>query len=197
MSVSQRRGCTRYLRTVFVRPPRNIGHPNRLYSSTAWRVCSLTSNLTGRAVFLLPHRRARCVSACGDILDPHGDDITAAKHDCCVSGSELLISADQLRDLKNAASRLGWQICIFQASTEREIDDAFADMAQQPPDALTVSVSRSSAQLNQIVGLVARYSVPTMYPIRQFPAAGGFMSDGDIKRCVSSSRRLHQPYPEG
>jgi putative ABC transport system substrate-binding protein len=92
----------------------------------------------------------------------------------------FLTSADQLRDLQNAASGLGWQIRIFQASTERELDDAFAHMAQQPPDALTVSaVPFFAARLNQIVGLAARYSVPTMYPIRQFPAAGGLMSYGD------------------
>jgi hypothetical protein len=47
------------------------------------------------------------------------------------------------------AGRL-WQIPIFQASTEREIDDAFAHMAQQPPDALTVSAAPYfAAQLNQ------------------------------------------------
>jgi len=92
----------------------------------------------------------------------------------------FVTSADQLKDLQNAASGLGWPIRIFQASTERELDDAFAHMAQLPPDALTVSaVPFFAARLDQIVGLAARYSVPTMYPIRQFPAAGGLMSYGD------------------
>jgi putative ABC transport system substrate-binding protein len=92
----------------------------------------------------------------------------------------FLTSADQLRDLQSAANELGWQIRIFQASSERELDDAFARMAQQRPDALTVSaVPFFAAQLNRIVGLAARYSVPAMYPIRQFPAAGGLMSYGD------------------
>jgi putative tryptophan/tyrosine transport system substrate-binding protein len=92
----------------------------------------------------------------------------------------FLTSADQLRDLQNAARELGWQIRVFQASTERELDDAFALLAQQPPDALTVSaVPFFAAQLNQIIGLAARYSLPTMYPIRQFPAAGGLISYGD------------------
>jgi putative ABC transport system substrate-binding protein len=92
----------------------------------------------------------------------------------------FLTSVDQLRDLQSAASELGWQIRVFPASTEREIDDAFALLAQQRPDALTVSaVPFFAAQLKQIVGLAARYSLPVMYPIRQFPAAGGLMSYGD------------------
>jgi putative tryptophan/tyrosine transport system substrate-binding protein len=92
----------------------------------------------------------------------------------------FLTSADQLRDLQNAARELGWQIRVFQASTERELDDAFSLLAQQPPDALTVSaVPFFAAQLNQIIGLAARYSLPTMYPIRQFPEAGGLISYGD------------------
>jgi putative ABC transport system substrate-binding protein len=101
-------------------------------------------------------------------------------------------SADQLSDLQNAASGLGWQIRIFRATTERELDDAFAYMAQQPPDALTVSaVPFFAAQLNQIVGLAARYSVPTMYPIRQFPAAGGLVSYGD---SISDAFRIAGVY---
>jgi putative ABC transport system substrate-binding protein len=104
----------------------------------------------------------------------------------------FLTSPDQLKDLQNAASELGWQIHVFQASTERELDDAFALLTQQSPDALTVSaVPFFAARLNQIIGLAARYSVPAMYPIRQFPAAGGLMSYGD---SISDAFRIAGVY---
>jgi putative tryptophan/tyrosine transport system substrate-binding protein len=111
----------------------------------------------------------------------------------------FLTSADQLRDLQNAARELGWQIRVFQASTERELDDAFALLAQQPPDALTVSaVPFFAAQLNQIIGLAARYSLPTMYPISPVSRSRRpHQLRRQHKRCVSSSWRLYQPYPQG
>jgi putative tryptophan/tyrosine transport system substrate-binding protein len=104
----------------------------------------------------------------------------------------FLTSADQLRDLQNAARALDWQIHVFQASTERELDDGFALLARQPPDALIVSaVPFFAAQLHQIIELAARHSLPTMYPIRQFPAAGGLMSYGD---SISDAFRLAGVY---
>src|ERR1700722_10807259 len=107
-------------------------------------------------------------------LLPHAKAITA------LVDPNFLTSADQLRDLQNAARELGWQIHFFQASTESELDDGFALLAQQPSDALIVSaVPFFAAQLNRIIGLAARYSLPAIYPIRQFAAAGGLMSYGN------------------
>jgi putative tryptophan/tyrosine transport system substrate-binding protein len=119
-------------------------------------------------------------------LLPHAKAITA------LVDPNFLTSADQLRDLQNAARELGWQIHIFQASTERELDDGFALLAQQPPDALIVSaVPFFAAELNRIIGLAARYSLPAIYPIRQFAAAGGLMSYGD---SISDAFRLAGVY---
>jgi putative tryptophan/tyrosine transport system substrate-binding protein len=119
-------------------------------------------------------------------LLPHAKAITA------LVDPNFLTSADQLRDLQNAARELGWQIHFFQASTERELDDGFALLAQQPSDALIVSaVPFFAAQLNRIIGLAARYSLPAIYPIRQFAAAGGLMSYGD---SISDAFRLAGVY---
>jgi putative ABC transport system substrate-binding protein len=94
-------------------------------------------------------------------------------------------SADQLRDLQDAARALGWQIHFIQVSTESELANGFDTLAQQRPDALLVSdVPLFDAQRNQIIELAARHSLPTMYPIRQFPAAGGLMSYGDSRRSI-------------
>jgi putative tryptophan/tyrosine transport system substrate-binding protein len=119
-------------------------------------------------------------------LLPHAKTVTA------IVDPSFLTSADQLRDLQDAARALGWQIDVFQASTERELDDGFAILARQRPDALTVSaVPFFAAQRNQIIGLAARHSLPAIYPIRQFPAAGGLMSYGD---SISDAFRLAGVY---
>jgi putative ABC transport system substrate-binding protein len=88
-------------------------------------------------------------------------------------------SANQLRDLQDAARVLGQQIHALNARTESEIDTGFATLAQQRPDALVVASDPFfTAQRNQIVKLAARHSVPTMYYVREFPAAGGLISYG-------------------
>ena len=43
-----------------------------------------------------------------------------------------------MRDVEAAARTIGLQIQIFNASTSREIDDAFAIIARERPDALFV-----------------------------------------------------------
>jgi putative ABC transport system substrate-binding protein len=92
----------------------------------------------------------------------------------------FVTSAGQLRDLEDAARALGWRIHVIQVSTESELDSGFATLARQRPDALIVSaVPLFDAQRNRIIELAARHSLPAMYPIRQFPAAGGLMSYGD------------------
>jgi putative ABC transport system substrate-binding protein len=66
-----------------------------------------------------------------------------------------------------------------QASTEVELDNAFATLAQERPHALiAIAAPFFTARRNQIVELAARYSLPAMYDVREFPAAGGLMSYG-------------------
>jgi putative tryptophan/tyrosine transport system substrate-binding protein len=66
------------------------------------------------------------------------------------------------------------------ASTEREIDGAFATFAQQQVGAVVIGsdpflVSRRE----QIVSLAARQRMPGIYPVREYVAAGGLMSYGN------------------
>jgi putative ABC transport system substrate-binding protein len=88
-------------------------------------------------------------------------------------------AARQLTDLQNAARTLGRQIHILYAATEREIDLAFMLLAQERAGALTVAASLYFLlRRDQIIGLAARYSIPTIYQRREFAQAGGLVSYG-------------------
>ncbi len=85
----------------------------------------------------------------------------------------------RVRRLQETARTLGLQVWLLKAATEREIDVAFATFAQRKPDALLVdSDIFFNARREQIVALAARHSVPAIYDLRDFVAAGGLMSYG-------------------
>jgi putative tryptophan/tyrosine transport system substrate-binding protein len=85
----------------------------------------------------------------------------------------------QLRDVEAAARALGLQHIVLRASSEREIDTAFATMAQPSGGALNVTVDPFFlARRDQIVALAARHAIPAVYPVRDFAVAGGLMSYG-------------------
>jgi putative tryptophan/tyrosine transport system substrate-binding protein len=59
------------------------------------------------------------------------------------------------------------------------LETAFETVARDRPDALFVGSNPFfTRQLEQIVGLAARHTIPTIYPFREFPAAGGLISYG-------------------
>ena len=74
---------------------------------------------------------------------------------------------------------IGKQIEVLEAPTGRDIDMAFARLAQKPIDALLVGpgplLDNSRVQL---ATLAAYHRVPAMYPLRAFAEAGGLMSYG-------------------
>jgi ABC-type uncharacterized transport system substrate-binding protein len=85
----------------------------------------------------------------------------------------------QTRDMQEAAHALGLQIHVLNASTEGEINKAFAILPQLRAGALLVGTSdffRRRAE--QLAALAARQGVPTIYQYREFAAAGGLISYG-------------------
>jgi putative tryptophan/tyrosine transport system substrate-binding protein len=95
-----------------------------------------------------------------------------------------------LRQAQAAAQTLGLRmIHILQASTERDLEGAFATLTQRRAGGLVVSAdtlfSGKSAELAQ---LALRHGVPTISPYREFARAGGLMSYGvrltDLYRLV-------------
>ena len=82
-------------------------------------------------------------------------------------------------DVQEAARAKGRQLQILKASTEDEINAAFATLGQLHAAALLVS---SDPFLNrrreQLITLAARHVVPAIYFERGFAVAGGLMSYG-------------------
>src|SRR5262249_33580145 len=84
-----------------------------------------------------------------------------------------------LRFTKEAAATLGLQIRILNASSIGEIDEAFATLAREHPDALFVGGDAFFiGRAVQLATLAARYGIPATYSQRVNVAAGGLMSYG-------------------
>jgi putative ABC transport system substrate-binding protein len=71
------------------------------------------------------------------------------------------------------------EIQILHASTDGELDVAFANLAKARTRALLVPDGVFfNDRVPQLVALAARHIVPAVYSIREFPLAGGLMSYG-------------------
>jgi putative ABC transport system substrate-binding protein len=84
-----------------------------------------------------------------------------------------------VRDVEAAARALGLQIQVFNVSTIREFDAAFATFARERPDALFVSGDPFlSGRRVQLAQLAAFHRLPATYALRDNAEAGGLMSYG-------------------
>jgi putative ABC transport system substrate-binding protein len=83
------------------------------------------------------------------------------------------------REVQAAARKLGVQLHVLQASTETEIDTAFAALAQLRAGGLVIgSDVFFNTRSEQLAALALLHAVPTVYQYREFTAAGGLMSYG-------------------
>jgi len=83
------------------------------------------------------------------------------------------------RDVQGAARLTGQKIQFLNASSERELDSAFASLVQQQADALLVGNDAFfNSRVGQLAALAGRHAIPTLYSRREFAAAGGLVSYG-------------------
>jgi putative tryptophan/tyrosine transport system substrate-binding protein len=83
------------------------------------------------------------------------------------------------RDVLAAAPVMGLTVQTLKASTDREIDAAFASLVQARTGALLVGGDVFfNSRIEHIVGLAARHAIPTMYQLPEFVVAGGLISYG-------------------
>jgi putative ABC transport system substrate-binding protein len=84
-----------------------------------------------------------------------------------------------MRDVLEAARVKGVQLPILKASTESEIDAAFATLVQLQAGALVVGNDPFfNSRRNQLVALASRRAVPAIAAFREFAASGGLISYG-------------------
>jgi putative tryptophan/tyrosine transport system substrate-binding protein len=86
-----------------------------------------------------------------------------------------------LRDIPEAARALGLQIQVFNASTSREIEAAFAAIVRDRADALFIAPDAFfSSRRSQFVTLASRDRIPTSSSSREMVEAGLLMSYGTV-----------------
>jgi putative ABC transport system substrate-binding protein len=88
-------------------------------------------------------------------------------------------TAEQFVQKLEAANSGGMQLRLLKASTEAEIDAAFATFDRVPADALiVVSDTFFTTQRDKIVALAGRHSIPAIYTQGLFVRGGGLASYG-------------------
>jgi putative ABC transport system substrate-binding protein len=86
---------------------------------------------------------------------------------------------EQLKALPEAARAIGQQLIVVDASTESDLEKAFADLVQHRVGALIVASDLLFfSRRDQLVALAARHAIPTIYFERNFVTAGGLVSYG-------------------
>jgi ABC-type uncharacterized transport system substrate-binding protein len=98
----------------------------------------------------------------------------------------------QLSDMRDAAHTLGLQIHVLNASTEGEINTAFANLERLRVGALIVGTGELFRRRpDHLAALAARQGVPAIYQYREFVAAGGLISYG---ASITNAYRLAGNY---
>jgi putative ABC transport system substrate-binding protein len=102
-----------------------------------------------------------------------------------VAGIAMLVGPDtfeariEQRDVELAAQALGQQLIVAPVTSEGELDGAFTSILERGAKALLVGAGPLLASYRgRIVALAARYSIPSIYVLREFVEAGGLMSYG-------------------
>ncbi len=85
----------------------------------------------------------------------------------------------EMKDSQAAALTLGLQLHVLRASTEAEIDEAFATFLKMRAGVLVIATDVFfNGHLEQLTALATRHLVPAIYEYRQFVTDGGLISYG-------------------
>ena len=95
-------------------------------------------------------------------------------------------------ETEEASHTLNQQLEIVRASSESEIETAFASVTKSGAEALVVGADQFYLTRSAyLVGLAARYAIPTIYEFRVFVDSGGLMSYGPD---INDADRQHGVY---
>jgi putative tryptophan/tyrosine transport system substrate-binding protein len=116
---------------------------------------------------------------------------TAKRFAVLVNSEDRLATQSMITQVQNAAFANELQIVILFASSDRELQEAFAHLARLRAEALLIMPDALFLDhREQIAALALSYRVPAIYAIRAFPEVGGLMSYGsdfvDVHRMVGT-----------
>jgi ABC-type uncharacterized transport system substrate-binding protein len=82
-----------------------------------------------------------------------------------------------IKEMEVAATALGQKLLVVEATSDDELKVAFDALARQQAGILCVNIDPFLIQAqDRIISLASRYSLPAIYPLRDFVDAGGLMS---------------------
>jgi putative ABC transport system substrate-binding protein len=107
------------------------------------------------------------------------DLVPKARSLAALINSKFPLGVSEARDMQTAADAMGLELVVLDASTESEIDSAFAVLSRHKADVLLINTdSFLLGRREQVVRLAAQHNVPAIYFLRDFVDAGGLMSYG-------------------
>jgi len=96
-----------------------------------------------------------------------------------VSPTNSILAEILAKDTQAAARTLGLQLHVLHASTAGEIDAVFAALLQLQASGLVIGADLFfNSRSEQLATLALHHSIPAVYQLREFTAAGGLMSYG-------------------
>ena len=109
-----------------------------------------------------------------------------------VNPADRAIAETMMKDVQAAANALGLELHVLNANTDRDLEEAFAQLIQLRAGGLVISSGAFFTTRNeQLAKLAVRYAVPAVYDKREFAVAGGLMCYGGN---ISESYRLAGVY---
>ena len=104
---------------------------------------------------------------------------TASSMAVLVNPANPTVAEINSKELLAAARTLGLELHILNASTERDIDGAFAKLIQLRTGGLVIAPDPFyNGRVEQLAALTIRHSVPAIHHSREFVVAGGLLSYG-------------------
>jgi putative ABC transport system substrate-binding protein len=92
-----------------------------------------------------------------------------------------VVTEEMEADALKTARDLGRQLLVSKVDSAQELNDAFAALINEHPDALLISSAPFfdvAEVIEQLAALTLRNAIPAIYQQRMFPAAGGLISYG-------------------
>jgi putative ABC transport system substrate-binding protein len=89
------------------------------------------------------------------------------------------LAESYIKNVQAGAWTLGLTVHVLGASTEQEIDEAFASVVRLRAEGLVIGADNFfNSRSKQLAALALRHAIPAIYQYREFAAAGGLMSYG-------------------